>query len=204
MKTKSIWRKGSSIEATVMVPTDRNGNGQLSLSGNQDDRVNSEPSFIRSFKDSLVGLIAAGTLAILSTSVAFAHGGGGGGHGGHFGGFGGHGFGPHEGGHSARQFFHRGHSGNGGGYFYDYPYYGYYDYDDSEDPDPETSQAAPSEDTIADVQEALTKLGYYHGEIDGFVGPSTERAIGWFQSVDKLAVSGRIDEPTLQALNIGE
>jgi hypothetical protein len=204
MKTKSIWRKGSSIEATVMVPTDRNGNGQLSLSGNQDDRVNSEPSFIRSFKDSLVGLIAAGILAILSTPVAFAHGGGGGGHGGHFGGFGGRGFAPHEGGHSARQFFHRGHFGYGGGYFYDYPYYGYYDYDDSEDPDPETSQAAPSEDTIADVQEALTKLGYYHGEIDGFVGPSTERAIGWFQSVDKLAVSGRIDEPTLQALNIGE
>ena len=88
----------------------------------------------------------------------------------------------------------------------DYPYYGYYDYDDSEDPDAETSpsQAAPSEETVAGVQEALARLGYYHGDIDGFVGPGTERAIGWFQSVDKLAVTGRIDEPTLQALKIRE
>jgi hypothetical protein len=32
--------------------------------------------------------------------------------------------------------------------------------------------------------------------------PQTERAISWFQSVDKLSVTGRIDDPTLKALQI--
>jgi hypothetical protein len=33
--------------------------------------------------------------------------------------------------------------------------------------------------------------------------PQTERAIRWFQSVDKLPVTGQIDDPTLKALRIG-
>jgi hypothetical protein len=52
------------------------------------------------------------------------------------------------------------------------------------------------------VQEELAKLGYYHGQIDGIVGPETRKAISWFQSVDKLSVTGRIDDPTLKALQI--
>jgi hypothetical protein len=192
-----------------MIPADSNGKRRLSLPGDQDDRVNSKTCLIRSFKASLVGLIAAGTLAISCTSTAFAHGGGGGGgHGGHFGGFAGHGFAPHEGGHSGRQYSHRGHFGfggpysYGGAYWYDYPYYG--DYDDGEYSDGQASpsQAVPTEETVVGVQEALVKLGYYHGEVDGLVGPGTEKALGWFQSVNSLAVTGRIDDPTLQALKI--
>jgi Putative peptidoglycan binding domain len=37
---------------------------------------------------------------------------------------------------------------------------------------------------------------------DGIVGPETRKAISWFQSVDKLSVSGRIGDPTLKALQI--
>ncbi len=169
-------------------------------------------NIIGSFKGSLVGLIAAGTLAILSTPLAFAHGGGGGGHGGHFGG--GHGFAPHEGAHFGRQSSHRGHFGYGGpypyggAYWYDYPSNDDYDYD-YDDGEPSEAQASPSqavptEEIIGGVQEALAKLGYYHGEVDGLVGPGTQKAIGWFQSVEKLAVTGRIDDPTLQALKIME
>ena len=60
----------------------------------------------------------------------------------------------------------------------------------------------PSQETIVAVQNELAKLGYYHGPIDGLIGPQTERAISWFQSVDKLSVTGRIDDPTLKALQI--
>jgi Putative peptidoglycan binding domain len=52
------------------------------------------------------------------------------------------------------------------------------------------------------VQEELAELGYYHGQIDGMFGPQTDRAIRWFQSVDKLPVTGQIDGPTLKALGI--
>ena len=53
------------------------------------------------------------------------------------------------------------------------------------------------------VQRALSQLGYYHGPLDGVVGPQTEKAIRWFQSVDNLPVTGEIDSATLRALRIG-
>jgi hypothetical protein len=56
--------------------------------------------------------------------------------------------------------------------------------------------------TVA-VQRALAQLGYYHGPVDGVVGPETEKAIRWFQSVDRLPVTGEIDSATLRALRIG-
>ncbi len=169
---------------------------------------------MRLIKGSLVSLVLAGILAIAPTA-AFAHGGGHGGGfgdgGGHFGGFAGHGFAAHEGAHFAAHGWDRGHYGYGGGnwgggpywgwygdpYGYDYPYYG--DYSDAQT---SPSEVAPSEQTIVAVQQALAKLGYYHGQIDGIGGPETQKAISWFQSVDKLSVSGRIDDPTLKALQI--
>ena len=53
------------------------------------------------------------------------------------------------------------------------------------------------------VQKELARLGYYHGPIDGIAGSETEQAIRWFQSVDKLPITGRIDGATLQALGVG-
>ena len=179
---------------------------------------------MRSIKGSFVSLVLSGILA-LAPAAAFAHGGGGGGHGGgggghgggfgghgHFGGFAGHGFTAHEGAHFAAHGWHRGHYGYGGGYWgwygnpysHDYPHYGYYSYDDGDYSDAQTSpsEVTPSEQTIVAVQNELAKLGYYHGQIDGIVGPETRKAISWFQSVDKLSVSGRIDDPTLKALHI--
>jgi peptidoglycan hydrolase-like protein with peptidoglycan-binding domain len=34
------------------------------------------------------------------------------------------------------------------------------------------------------------------------IGPETQRAIRWFQSTDKIPVTGRIDNATLRALQI--
>ena len=138
--------------------------------------------------------------------------------GGHFGGFHGgfanHGF-AHVGHgdaawhHGGRSFYH-GYDGYYGYYGpfdygldnYDgYPY-PYYDNDDYFDAQSTPSGIAPQESTMS-VQRELTQLGYYHGPIDGIVGSKTEQAIRWFQSVDKLPVTGQIDSATLQALRIG-
>ena len=56
---------------------------------------------------------------------------------------------------------------------------------------------------ILEVQRALAQLGYYHGPLDGLVGPQTEQAIRWFQSADSLPISGEVNSATLRALRIG-
>jgi Putative peptidoglycan binding domain len=158
---------------------------------------------MRSIRISLIGLVLAGILAIVATPAAFAHGGGGGGHfgGGHFSGFVGHGFSPHEGAHFAPHYSHGGHYWCGDRYCYDYPYYGYDDGDYTE-AGASPSKAAPAEQTIIAVQQELAKLGFYHGQIDGLVGLETRQAISGFQSVEMLIVTGRIDEATLNTLQI--
>jgi hypothetical protein len=173
----------------------------------------------------IAGLILAGMLAISSTAFAHGFGGGGGGFGGggHFGGGGGFGGGGHfGGGHFGASHFgghygwHGGHGYRGyGGYYpyygfwgypygwgWDYPYYGddygYYDGSDAY-----VANATPDAGTVVAAQKELAKLGYYHGAIDGIVGPETEKAVRWFQSVDKIPVTGELDGQTLQALQIG-
>jgi peptidoglycan hydrolase-like protein with peptidoglycan-binding domain len=77
----------------------------------------------------------------------------------------------------------------------DYGYnYGYYDYPDAD------TVTTNSGSTVATVQRALENLGYYHGSIDGVAGPETVKAIRWFQSADKLPVTGQIDSQVLKAL----
>ena len=67
---------------------------------------------------------------------------------------------------------------------------------------PAPSDTVPEDSAalIMSVQEELAQLGYYHGPIDGIAGPQTARAVRWFQSVDKLPLSGQIDGATLKAL----
>jgi hypothetical protein len=168
---------------------------------------------MRSIKSLLVGLVLAGILALVP-AAAFAHGGGGGGHGGggHFARFAGHSFAgrsfaQHHGANFARHgdhFRRERHGFLGDPFWYDYPYYGYYDDNAGVYSDGQSSPAevTPSQETTIAVQKGLTQLGYYHGQVDGLTGPETESAIRWFQSVDKLPVTGQIDDPTLKALRI--
>src|ERR1700730_14325758 len=179
----------------------------------------------------LAGILAlAPTAAFAHGGGGGGHGGGGGGGGhfagggGHFAGFAGHSFvghsfAEHQGAHFARHenhfrhgdhfrhdgdFFFGGPFGYGDPYSYDYPYYGYNDYNDGDYYDGQYSSGGvtPSQETIVAVQNELAKLRYYHGPVDGLIGPQTERAIRWFQSVDKRSVTGRIDDRTLKALQI--
>jgi hypothetical protein len=140
-----------------------------------------------------------------------------GGHGDHHGDFhGGHG--DFHGGHGD---FHGGHYyGHGryyggrfyGGYYgYGYPYYGYpyYGYPYYYGPGVTFSFGrgrgygyGSSLDTTVDVQRALKRRGYYHGSIDGVLGPETRSALRDFQSSKHRDVTGRIDDRTLRDLDI--
>ena len=124
-----------------------------------------------------------------------------------------------NGGHYSHYYWRGGHWHGGrwyGGAWYPYGWLGYpyddYGYDDGynydsayDDSDNQTAlyDAAPSSGTVAAAQRELAKLGYYQGSIDGVIGPETDKAVRWFQSVDKLPVTGQLDDRTLQALQVG-
>jgi len=54
----------------------------------------------------------------------------------------------------------------------------------------------------ANVQSELAHLGYYHGEIDGIIGPMSRDAIRHFQASHGLPVTGAIDTPLLRSLRL--
>ena len=99
----------------------------------------------------------------------------------------------------------------GGGYYYFnggywYPAWGYdsraayYPYDG---PIYVGHQAEPPDRVIADVQAELQEMGYYQGEVDGLLGPLTRQALRDYQADHGLMVTEAIDEPTLDALQLG-
>lgn len=54
----------------------------------------------------------------------------------------------------------------------------------------------------ADVQLELSRRGYYHGAIDGVIGPQSRTAISRYQANRGLPVTGRIDEYLLRSLGL--
>jgi hypothetical protein len=56
---------------------------------------------------------------------------------------------------------------------------------------------------VASVQRRLGKLGYYHGIVDGVVGPQTRGAIAAFEDRNGLVANGRISRPLLDTLRLG-
>ncbi len=55
---------------------------------------------------------------------------------------------------------------------------------------------------VAAVQRRLGRLGYYHGVVDGVIGPQTRGAIAAFESRNGLAVDGTISRPLLDTLGL--
>lgn len=64
------------------------------------------------------------------------------------------------------------------------------------------SYADTDGDTAADVQRALKRRGYYHGSVDGVIGPESRNAIRNFQADKRLNATGRIDRDTLRELDL--
>lgn len=56
--------------------------------------------------------------------------------------------------------------------------------------------------TVTAVQRDLTKLGYYHGSIDGLYGRATRGAVARYQTGHHLAVTGTLTIQMLQLLGI--
>jgi hypothetical protein len=60
----------------------------------------------------------------------------------------------------------------------------------------------PPDQVIANVQASLQQQGYYHGEVDGLLGPITRGAISNYQRDHGLYQTSAIDQPTLQSLGM--
>src|SRR5947199_6697278 len=63
-------------------------------------------------------------------------------------------------------------------------------------------RAEPPDRVIADTQALLQQMGYYKGEVDGLLGPLTREALTAYHSVQGLAATASIDEPTLDSLGL--
>ena len=75
-------------------------------------------------------------------------------------------------------------------YAYDGPIYAYH--------------GLPPDQVVANVQEQLQDQGYYHGEVDGLLGPLTRAALADYQGAHDLYTTGAIDEPTMASLGFEE
>lgn len=90
--------------------------------------------------------------------------------------------------------------------YYPYASYSYYDdrYYDDRYATSESSQSEYDQDSsVSQVQAALAREGYYHGSIDGSVGPETRNALRRYQQKHGLEVTGRIDQGVIEALGLG-
>jgi hypothetical protein len=108
-------------------------------------------------------------------------------------------------------------------YYYGYPYgYGYYPYGYNygygygyNDPGAYDNQPAydqsysggydqSANSSVAAAQDKLAQQGFYHGQIDGVLGPETRHAIVRFQSSRGLRVNGELTSETLGAMGLRE
>jgi peptidoglycan hydrolase-like protein with peptidoglycan-binding domain len=64
-------------------------------------------------------------------------------------------------------------------------------------------QSRPTKDRYAEIQQALTKGGYYEGTPDGVWGDSSVKALQAFQTAQGLDPTGKIDSLTLIRLDLG-
>ncbi|MEY2558994.1 MAG: hypothetical protein QOE34_2419 [Verrucomicrobiota bacterium] len=60
----------------------------------------------------------------------------------------------------------------------------------------------PLDQVVADVQAVLQEQGFYHGEVDGLLGPLTRQALAEYQSSHGLYATETIDQPTLASLGL--
>ena len=91
------------------------------------------------------------------------------------------------------------------GYGYGYPYYGAYPYGYGYyTPRVEVyaTNGITDDATVAAVQRRLARGGYYHGSIDGVIGPGTRTAIRGFERNNGLPVDGVIDRQLLRTMGL--
>jgi Putative peptidoglycan binding domain len=55
---------------------------------------------------------------------------------------------------------------------------------------------------VSEVQVALRRLGYYHGQVDGLFGSSTQEAVQAYQVATHRPATGLLDQSTLSTLGV--
>jgi hypothetical protein len=125
-------------------------------------------------------------------------------------------FGSRSGWNPGHEYYWNGHHYRwyGNGWFIIDPYpYGYYGSDDyayspaytvygSAGPDDSDDSAGNSGNIDVRVQQELARDGYYHGPIDGIVGPGTRAAIEAYQQDNGLHPTGTINSHLLDAMDL--
>ncbi len=76
-------------------------------------------------------------------------------------------------------------------YGYGYGYYGYNDY------------GYGGASRVVEVQRRLARAGYYHGRIDGIMGPRTRRAIRAYERDHNMPAYGVIDRQLMTTMGLG-
>src|SRR2546430_2016486 len=84
-------------------------------------------------------------------------------------------------------------------FFYPYPYYGYYPYAYYGYSD---YGYGYGNTTVVEVQRRLARAGYYHGAIDGIMGPQTRRAIRTYERDHNMPAYGVIDGQRLTTMGL--
>jgi hypothetical protein len=90
-------------------------------------------------------------------------------------------------------------------FFYPFPYFGYYPYGyypygyygDDYDGGSGYGSSYSSRSTVAETQRLLARAGYYHGAIDGIMGPQTRRAIRAYERDHNVRPYGAMDQGLL-------
>ena len=84
-------------------------------------------------------------------------------------------------------------------FFYPYPYYGYYPYAYYGYSDYGYGNGNA---TVVEVQRRLARAGYYHGAIDGIMGPQTRRAIRAYERDHNMPAYGVIGKQHLTTMRL--
>ena len=86
--------------------------------------------------------------------------------------------------------------------YYPYSYWGGYPYSGYNTYSYYTPTYGYNGSMVAAVQRRLGRLGYYHGAVDGVMGPQTRGAIAAFESRNGMAVDATISRPLLATLGL--
>src|SRR5207302_11255255 len=81
-------------------------------------------------------------------------------------------------------------------------YYGQGGYNYNYDQGGNNSFNQSSQLSVADLQDQLARAGYYHGQIDGVLGPETRHALLRYQSDKGLRMTGSLTMETRQSLGM--